>query len=154
EATPTVSGRVLWNGMVMTDIAEMAGFKRILHYTLHRPRDILLLLNRAKYDTERAGNERIGAGNVENAAKGISQGRLDDVQREYSQVVPCLPALISCLVEGPKVWQRHELLSAIDAKKRQDDLTPLVLQDLRIRTTSECLRIMYETALVGALDAT
>jgi hypothetical protein len=84
----------LWNKCVGPDLEEHRGFDRCLQLTLYRPRDLLSLLNEAFYEAERQGRERIVLQDVTRAGEEISRVRLDDLKKEYTQVIPGLPDFV------------------------------------------------------------
>lgn len=85
----------VWNRFARADLKDREGFEQCLRYTLYRPRDILVLLNDAFINAQKAGRESIVGEDVEKSALRISAIRLDDLLKEYEVVLPGLKDFVS-----------------------------------------------------------
>jgi hypothetical protein len=78
----------VWNQFAGDGISNRDGFERCLHHTLYRPRDILVLLNQSYHLARRRGRDRVEGEDVNSAAVSISHDRLQDLIKEYEEVLP------------------------------------------------------------------
>ncbi len=78
----------IWNRFARKELKDKEGFRKCLQYTLRRPRDLLVLLNKAYQNASRAERECIIEDDIDQSAKQISISRLEDLQKEYSAVFP------------------------------------------------------------------
>jgi hypothetical protein len=92
---PEVENTVrIWNRFVSGKLQDRHGFESCLRYTLYRPRDILVLLNRAYVHSSRRGGDRITDDDIESASTTISKDRLNDLLKEYDVVLPGLKLFV------------------------------------------------------------
>ncbi len=80
----------VWNRFAHHQLRDREGFRFCLHQTLYRPRDILVLLNKAYVIAAKQGRSEIVGEDIEATATSISQDRLDDLLKEYRVVLPGL----------------------------------------------------------------
>ena len=96
----------VWNRFAHHQLRDREGFKACLHHTLYRPRDILVLLNRAYVIASRQGRSEIVGEDIEATATSISQDRLDDLLKEYRVVLPGLKFFV-------KVFEKRKPLARV-----------------------------------------
>jgi hypothetical protein len=84
----------VWNRFASGSLENRSGFESCLQHTLYRPRDILVLLNRAYVHASRRGSERITDAEIESASTSISKDRLEDLLKEYDTVLPGLKSFV------------------------------------------------------------
>jgi hypothetical protein len=96
----------VWNRFAHRQLRDREGFDTCLSYTLYRPRDILVLLNRAYVIATREGRPEIVGEDIEETATSISQDRLDDLLKEYKVVFPGLKHFI-------KAFERHSPIGKV-----------------------------------------
>ena len=105
----------IWNRFAARELKGREGFVFCLRLTLHRPRDILVLLNRAYLEAERGNRTSLVKSDIESTAKQVSLDRLSDLKKEYLYVFPGLDLFIS-LFEGQKaVSTVGEVVDVIDS---------------------------------------
>lgn len=75
-----------WGRFAHRGLEGRAGFEKCLKHTLYRPRDVLVLLNRAHLISTKEGREGIIDADVSAAARMISTDRLEDLFKEYQEV--------------------------------------------------------------------
>jgi hypothetical protein len=102
----------IWNRFVSGNLQDRPGFESCLHYTLYRPRDILVLLNRAYVHSSRRGGDRIIDDDIESASTTISKDRLDDLLKEYDTVLPGLKVFVR-LFSGRAAFDRLDNVVAL-----------------------------------------
>lgn len=78
----------VWERFARNDLKGRAGFREVIKHTLYRPRDLLILLNRAYQNAQGGGREQVIGTDIEKAALSISQKRLEDLIKEYDRVLP------------------------------------------------------------------
>ncbi len=94
----------VWNRFVQGGLAGRSGFEKCLHLTLYRPRDILILVNRAYVSAQRSGENSLTPRAVDAAATDISNDRLDDLIKEYDRVLPGISSFVR-VFEGARAFQ-------------------------------------------------
>lgn len=78
----------IWERFAQNELKGRAGFREVLKHTLYRPRDLLILLNRAYQNAQAGGRTQVIGADIEKAALSISQKRLEDLIKEYDRVLP------------------------------------------------------------------
>ena len=73
----------VWNRFAYRELKDRRGFQRCLQHTLYRPRDVLVLLNRAAVRAAREGRNEIVEDDIEDTSRQISLDRLNDLLKEY-----------------------------------------------------------------------
>lgn len=91
----------VWGRFAQRELTGKEGFLRCLHYTLFRPRDILVLLNEANSHARGDNRNAIVSDDIEKSALHISQARLEDLCKEYDKVLPGLRLFISSFPPVP-----------------------------------------------------
>jgi len=110
----------VWNRFAHRELRERSGFQKCLQHTLYRPRDILVLLNRAYVVASRQGRTEIVEADVEVGTKDISNDRLQDLFKEYDAVLPGLKHFVR-LFEGGTAFSRfREILDMLDEAVTMD----------------------------------
>lgn len=104
----------VWNRFAAAGLEDRAGFEKCLHQTLYRPRDILVLLNRAHVGAARQGHDRIIEADIEGAARNISQDRLEDLLKEYDTVLPGLKSFVQAFETTPAFQQTDQTIQMLD----------------------------------------
>lgn len=85
----------IWDRFAQNELKGRAGFRHVLRHTLYRPRDVLALLNKAWLTARGASRKHIVLGDLDSAAKSISNTRLDDLKKEYRRVLPGVDDFVS-----------------------------------------------------------
>jgi hypothetical protein len=80
----------VWNRFAQRGLKDREGFRRCLRYTLLRPRDLLVLLNRAYQLARSKARAELIDDDIEESARLISDDRLSDMLKEYAVVFPGL----------------------------------------------------------------
>jgi len=89
-----------WNKVTARDLQGMEGFRHCLRLTLYRPRDLVGLLNSAFNHARSHDRTTIVNEDVEVSAREISSSRLDDLKKEYGEVIPGVDRLVSVFASG------------------------------------------------------
>ncbi|MEQ1867409.1 MAG: hypothetical protein ABL996_22455, partial [Micropepsaceae bacterium] len=144
------SGLKVWNACTVGELQGRAGFIHCLRLTLYRPRDVLALLNEAFFLAQRAGHLQIMAANVEATAETISQNRLDDLQKEYSAILPSLSRHISLFRDKAPERNVVEVTGVIEALIDGGSSDTLVQQDFYIlEDAKSVIRGLYSIGFLG-----
>lgn len=80
----------IWNRFAKRDLTGKDGFIRCLKHTLYRPRDLISLLNSAFQAASNSGRQEIIDDDIATAARRVSENRLNDLYKEYTDVLPGL----------------------------------------------------------------
>ena len=118
----------IWNRVVGGGLKGRSGFESIVRMTLHRPRDILTLLNEAFF---RVGPGGIDSKRIVEVGKLMSENRLNDLVAEYQALFPAIRTLINLFRGKPAEWQVREIHMKVDELQR-DEGDPLVRQEMTL----------------------
>lgn len=144
------NSRKIWNRFAHRGLEERAGFEKCLKYTLFRPRDIIALLNLALNQTMRGNRAQIIEDDIESAAKEISKGRLQDLIKEYDQVLPSLELLILCYQSHAAVFNFDQAIqnaqNFLDSVRYQNQAE----SDFAIfNTPQDVFKSLYSVGFIG-----
>lgn len=106
----TENAERIWNEFVGEDLQGRNGFDRCLRHTLYRPRDILVLINKAHVLAQRRGDSKLSWTVVEIAAKEISHDRIEDLIKEYDKVLPGIRSFVGVFEGRPAFAPVGELV--------------------------------------------
>jgi hypothetical protein len=124
-----------------------------LHYTLYRPRDVIVLLNDAYTNATREGREGIVETDIENSARRISQQRLEDLLKEYETVFPGLTLFVGNIRGGPTQDTFGAVVSMLDQAAENVDFSNPTARDFGIfHSGSEIFSALYSVGLIGVED--
>jgi hypothetical protein len=104
----------IWNRFVDHSLQNREGFYKCLQLTLYRPRDILVLLNRAYMVAQRQGREHVSVEDVDATGTSISHDRLQDLVKEYNAVLPGLRYFISVFHGRPAVEKISHVVQMLE----------------------------------------
>ncbi len=150
------ANRKIWDACVSTEMGGVAGFKRCLQHTLYRPRDLLALLNDSIFLSARRHptRMRLVRHDIQEAARRISISRLDDLKKEYGDILAGLPAYTAAFGGGPPsiaAKDAHDLLSTTLA---QGSKQTEVQQEFDILSGPvDILKGLYSVGFIGVRDA-
>ncbi len=111
----------VWNGVTSQDLTGRSGFRRCLRLTLYRPRDLLVLLNRAFFNAQRQGRDKIDNSDLEESGKEISENRMRDLIQEYSEIVVGIEKYVSAFVGRPKTFKYLDATRFLQEKLQTSD---------------------------------
>lgn len=137
------------------ELQGMEGFKKCLQFTLYRPRDLLSLLNQAFYNAGREDRSTIIYRDIEKTAKSISGNRLDDLKKEYSSIMPCLPIAVSMFEHGNPEMNYSEVVNLLDGMPsaiKAANADARVEQDFAILKNDGVIRSLYSVGFAGTHD--
>jgi len=141
---------VVWNRCVAAELQGKNGFEKVLRMTLYRPRDLLALLNKAFYTASRNGRERVVTADLEAGATEISKLRLDDLIKEYREVIPGLDGLTRAFRSAPRTMKLDEAENLLETElaRRPDDQS--LTRDYEILGGARgALRVLYGVGFLG-----
>ncbi|CAN7160517.1 ATP-binding protein [Paraburkholderia hospita] len=137
------------------ELQGIEGFKKCLQFTLYRPRDLLSLLNQAFFNAGRESRDTIVLRDLEKTAKSISGNRLDDLKKEYSSIIPCLPIATSMFEHGAPELTYKEVLALLDEMPnalRAASASQTAVQDYAILKSDGVIRSLYSVGFAGTHD--
>jgi len=145
----------VWNRCVARELKGKEGFRRCLQLTLYRPRDILVLLNRAFYEAARENRNEIVPSDVEVSAKSISQDRLQDLHKEYSAIFPGLARLTKSFANASAKLTLAKAKEVIGQALSAPTYTVQAEQEFAILSDPlDILRALYGIGFIGVHDPT
>ena len=109
----------VWHNLTVGDLRGQGGFQSILRMTLHRPRDVLSLLNQAFFEAGRSGQSKVDMNHVVAAGKQMSHDRLNDLISEYEPIFPVIRKLIEIFRGEDAEWDIHHIRSRVDTVSQQ-----------------------------------
>jgi len=143
----------IWNKLVDDTLAGRSGFAKCLRHTLYRPRDVLVLVNRASDVATRKGIRGIGQGEVDSAATGISENRLQDLLKEYNQVFPGLQSFIRAFDKRPATSTYHDVATHLDGTIADDSYSSLESSDFAVLGNGrQVVSALYGVGFLGFED--
>ena len=111
----------IWNSVTVGDLRGKSGFQSVLRMTLHRPRDVLSLLNGAFFEASRQGVSRLGLEHVVSAGKQLSDNRLNDLISEYEPLFPAIRSLIAIFRGKRAEWDVEDVGSEVEEVVRRTE---------------------------------
>jgi hypothetical protein len=143
----------VWNRFAQRELEGRAGFLKCLRHTLYRPRDILVLLNRAYANAQRDGRDQIVEVDVEKTATEISQNRLEDLCKEYNRVLPGLRSFVSAFRGQPAKRTLAEVAESLQSLSEQSDYTVVATREFQLfQSGGDRFGALYSVGFVGLKD--
>ncbi len=145
-------GRV-WNRFVEHSLQGREGFELCLRLTLYRPRDILVLLNRAYVEASRHQRDHVSERDIDATATSISHDRLQDLVKEYQAVLPGLREFIELFHGAPATRPISEVLSVVDTAVEMDAYIEQEKSDFAIfGSGKQILHALFGVGFIGFED--
>jgi hypothetical protein len=142
--------RKIWNRCTARELQEREGFANCLQFTLYRPRDVLMLLNSTFNTALQHSRDTIIPADLELNAKAISTSRLDDLLKEYSEIIPGLKFLISPFASRPPEVGYTELISSLRNAMSEDSYDPPTQQQMELfGGPDNVIRALYSIGFLG-----
>lgn len=143
----------IWNKLVDDTLAGRSGFTKCLQHTLYRPRDVLVLVNRANDVARRNGASAIGQNELDSAATGISENRLQDLLKEYDQVLPGLQSFIRAFDKRPATSTYQDVATHLDETIADDSYSSLESSDFAVLGNGrQVVSALYGVGFLGFED--
>ena len=144
----------IWNRVTARDLQGMDGFRHCLRLTLYRPRDLVGLLNNAFNHARSHGRTTIVNEDVEASAREISSSRLDDLRKEYKEIVPGIGKLVSVFGSVKPELSLEIIEELTDSLPARDDLGQAEAQTLMILSSPEdIVHALYSVGFLGIWNA-
>lgn|GEM_PF-898512 len=143
EAASTLTDQGVWNRNTSSEYRGPSGFRKVLELTLYRPRDLIILLNIAFFEASKRKSLKISPQDVELSAEEVSRIRLEDLIKEYAEVIPGLGEILGALSRG------RAYISASDALRMIEDL----YKDSQTGTVRETIKLYGGTELLHELHS-
>lgn len=143
----------IWNAVTVGELQGDTGFKTCLKHTLYRPRDLLSLLNESFRLASNDNQDKLTIGHIDQAAKVISNNRLQDLIKEYESVLPGIRSYISAFTGRSKRRDVDSLIDNIQVILSDGSIDPLVQQDFDILENADSvIRGLYSVGFLGLND--
>ncbi|MCY1083761.1 P-loop ATPase, Sll1717 family [Archangium lansingense] len=142
----------IWTQFAKGELEGIDGFRRCLKLTLYRPRDLISLLNTAYKAAAAANRDRIIDADLQGAATAISEQRLQDLYKEYQEVLPGM-SLFAERFRGGTAKRK-----SADVKQLLQDVvdaggTGMVARDFAlISTGADAFNALYSVGFLGIQD--
>jgi hypothetical protein len=143
-----------WNKVTARDLQGKEGFRYCLRLTLYRPRDLVGLLNSAFNHARSHGRITIVNEDVEASAREISSSRLDDLKKEYGEVIPGVERLVSVFASGETELSLDVIEALTASLPSSDGLSQAEVQSLTIlKSPEDIVRSLYSLGFLGVWNA-
>lgn len=138
----------IWNRYIEPNFHGMQGFRKVLELTLYRPRDLITLLNVAFFEASARGDAFITNRDIETSADEVSKLRLEDLIKEYSNIIPGLEELLRAFASGSPFFTSHEARTQVEeiAKTTRN---PALTQTIRLYGRPEILNELHSIGFIG-----
>ena len=146
---PQESSVRVWNSVTKGDLTGRPGFRTVLRMTLHRPRDVLSLLNETFFRATRPGYARINLDDVAAAGKHMSKTRLDDLVSEYRALFPSISNLIEVFRGKPAEWKICDLHSRVGRLARAIDDSVIRQEMLLVDDSNSVVDVLFDIGFLG-----
>jgi len=140
----------VWNRFARRGLEGREGFEKCLQNTLYRPRDVLVLLNKAYFIAAKTGREHIIDDDVDSASRMISIERLEDLLKEYNAVLPGL-RLFAEIFRGTKAtWKYGDVLALLNNALSQESYIQEEASDFAtLGNEAEIFLALYSVGFLG-----
>jgi hypothetical protein len=143
----------VWDRYADAGLEGKEGFRKCLRLTLYRPRDLLILLNNAFLKAAQQERNRIVVSDLDSSAKSISMNRLDDLKKEYSEIIPGLPLIVDAFANASPEMAFDAAVELLKPIFSDEELPPEIRQYFAIANSPEsCLRDLYSVGFLGIKD--
>lgn len=144
----------VWNRFAQRDLADRDGFASCLRHTLFRPRDLLVLLNKAAMLAAREGRLEIVPEDIGSTAREISQARLADLLKEYDEVFPGLELFVGVMAGQPALMTLGVLIERLDSEVASHAYTEQRASDFALLGDgAQVAAALYSVGFVGLEDS-
>lgn len=143
----------VWNAITANELHGREGFKKCLHLTLYRPRDVIALLNAAFYQAQRQQRQVLIEADFSASAQQISNTRYSDLGKEYEAVFPGISILTSAFAHGEAKLKWNDATAILSHAMSTKELTAQEAQQFEIlNTADEALKALYGVGFFGIYD--
>ncbi|MBV6501522.1 MAG: hypothetical protein CJBNEKGG_04035 [Prosthecobacter sp.] len=145
----------VWDAMTHQDVRGREGFRKCLRLTLYRPRDLILLLNKALYRAGTHGRRHVDNSDINASAREISENRKRDLVSEYSSSIPGLDRFVDAFKEAGTTFTYPEAVQRINSifdgtGSAFMSIPAVALQTARIiGDAGEVVRLLYSVGFLG-----
>lgn len=133
----------VWNRHVDGYFRGVGGFRKVLELTLYRPRDIITLLNLAFFEAQSVGRQYITPTDVNRSAEEVSKLRLEDLVKEYGNIVPGIGELLRAFKDSSPFPTMREAEAIVEG----------VVSSTRDEVLSRTIRLYGENGIVNELHS-
>jgi hypothetical protein len=148
------SDNKVWNRVAQRELKGIEGFRECLRHTLYRPRDIMVLLNRAFSLAARSGRDALVGADIEATSKQVSQDRLSDLLKEYRTVFPGLELFVKSFEGRVPIAPFHEIVALLDAAAQESDFSRREQSDFAVLGSgSQVFYALYSVGFLGFEDS-
>src|SRR5262249_33489894 len=128
------------------------GFLKCLKLTLYRPRDVLSLLNGAWQVTCAQGRDALIDTDIEATATRISRTRLQDLIKEYEQVLPGLSEFADAFKSRPASMTYSQAVGLLETVVEAPQVGPPARLFALLGTGAEAFNALYSVGFIGVQE--
>lgn len=145
----------VWECVTARELQGMDGFRRCLRLTLYRPRDLLVLVNSAFNYAQSHDRNTIVNDDVDASAREISCSRLDDLKKEYREIMPGIDHLVSMFAGGMPELSLSGIEALLAPLRTATELSQAEAQTLAIMGSPETVvHSLFSIGFLGVWKAT
>ncbi len=153
--TETENDIKVWNRFAFKNLKNREGFEYCLHFTLFRPRDLLVLLNQSYMNATRSGRQEIIEEDIDATSRQISIDRLNDLKNEYSQVFPGLGLIVDFFKDQSPFIEYGNCIQLLNSAIDDNTYSEKDARDLALLGSgSELFKALYSVGFLGMEDKT
>jgi hypothetical protein len=143
----------VWNRFAQNTLKDRNGFQRCLRHTLYRPRDILVLLNKAYANAARSDRTEIVEADVEMSAQAVSRERLADLIKEYDRVLPGLSLFIRAFEAGSAFGKIGDVIRLLDEASSNTTFQEIGSADFALFSSGkDILSALFSVGFIGSRE--
>ena len=146
------SNQKLWDRCTAQDIRGAEGFAKCLQLTLYRPRDLLLLLNEAILRANSRSREHIDNEDIEITARGISTNRLEDLRKEYEEIVAGIQWLTAIFSARPPSYSFSDMTKIVSSACLDLEAPADIKQQYLLTGSEGIVYQLYSIGFIGIED--
>ncbi|HNX68318.1 MAG TPA: ATP-binding protein [Candidatus Omnitrophota bacterium] len=140
----------VWNAIAFRELSGMTGFRRCLRQTLYRPRDLIVLMNRAFNHALSNKRNEIYEDDIDVSAREISCSRLDDLKKEYEGIVPGLSLCVHAFAGASAKNTFGSIEKLLYDIINNESLKPVEIQTLKIfQRPEEIVKCLFSVGFLG-----
>ncbi len=140
----------IWEKVTAQNLRGKSGFRKCLQLTLYRPRDLIVLLNKAFYQSQKNNRIHIDNSDIEFSAQDISYNRKLDLIKEYEASLIGIESYIEVFSNGKANFAYIDACNKISQKINVEDISPVENQHYNIIGETEgVVKQLYSVGFIG-----
>ncbi len=144
----------VWNRFTDKSLHDFSGFSSSLRHTLHRPRDVIALVNSAYEVASKDGRKQITRTDMECGAELISSERLEDLLKEYLGVFPGLRDFVAVFAGGSAIFPQNHAVGLLGEQTNVGEACYGAVDFAVLGDPVAVLHALYSVGFIGIVSPT